>query len=209
MSLQGRYPLHAAVLAADGHALLAAGPTGAGKSTFAAAALRSGWLAFGDDLAFLGHGADGEIRVWALPKALNIPTDAMEHIPSDGQRIDDDARNRWRLPAAGRLTPGSAVLAGIVIVDHSGGAAAWMRLGDSPTLLKRFALSLGIGRLSGDLREIFRLSGAMARMPVYEYLHDRDPTQRAAAVDEFLATIGPSLTGSGRPLSDLAEPGIQ
>ena len=72
---RGRYSLHAACLARDGHGVLLAGPTGAGKSTLAFALARAGMAFLSDDVVFLDHHVAGGVRVLGFADALGV-TDA-------------------------------------------------------------------------------------------------------------------------------------
>jgi hypothetical protein len=69
---RGRYSLHAACLARDGHGVLLAGPTGAGKSTLALALARAGLAFLSDDVVFLDHHAAGGVRALGFADALGV-----------------------------------------------------------------------------------------------------------------------------------------
>ncbi|UEM03341.1 hypothetical protein JL101_025790 [Skermanella rosea] len=89
--------LHAATVAADGHALLLSGCPGAGKSTLAVGLAQSGFGLAGDDVALLG--ADGRVTAlrfapalkpgsWPLlagmrPDLLDLPV----HVRYDSQQV--------------------------------------------------------------------------------------------------------------------------
>lgn len=68
---QGRYMVHAATLAHEGHGLLVSGVSGAGKTTLALALVRAGWEFLGDDTVFvsaqgpdwIGHGFPDEVDI--------------------------------------------------------------------------------------------------------------------------------------------------
>jgi hypothetical protein len=77
---RGRFPLHAAALAAGGQGLLLAGRSGAGKSTLALALLRAGFGFLGDDGCFLAAGSHG-VRVFALPDEIDVTRATVAFFP--------------------------------------------------------------------------------------------------------------------------------
>ena len=62
----GRHTLHAASIRYGERVVVALGGTGAGKSTLAYAASRSGWSVLSDDLTFVAT-RDGRTLAWGLP----------------------------------------------------------------------------------------------------------------------------------------------
>lgn len=84
----GRYPVHAAAVARGASALLLAGPTGAGKSTLAYAASRSGFEVLADDASYLQ--LEPQLRIWGRPGRLHLQPDAGIHFPE----LHDSAATR-------------------------------------------------------------------------------------------------------------------
>ncbi|MGH7731000.1 MAG: hypothetical protein ACRENJ_07085 [Candidatus Eiseniibacteriota bacterium] len=69
-----RHPVHAALIAREGTALLLAAPAGTGKSTLAYAAHRAGLRVLSDDAAYVQM--EPELQVWGLSGPLHLPPDA-------------------------------------------------------------------------------------------------------------------------------------
>jgi len=69
----GQFFLHAACLLdpSSDDALLIFAPSGTGKTTTSLALARAGWRLMGDDVTILNV-ADGDPKVWALPRWLNV-----------------------------------------------------------------------------------------------------------------------------------------
>lgn len=196
LGLYGRHALHAALIERNGHAILAAGGTGAGKSTFAFAAAVDRWSVLGDDVALIA--IDNGLRAWGFPKSLNIPADVLGPVPREAVRIVGDRRERWTVPSSGRFRHGACTLSHLVLLGHSVGDARFTTVSPTPLLLKQLALSLGVGALRGDPKAVFRVAGALARTSTYRFEHDRDKARRPAAVRSFLRHLdlaGPSGVG--------------
>lgn len=69
-----RVPVHAAMVARGGNALLLASATGVGKSTLAYAAHRAGYQVAADDAAYVQ--LQPGLRVWGAARALRVPAAA-------------------------------------------------------------------------------------------------------------------------------------
>lgn len=75
-----RFALHAGCLARDGHAVLLAGTTGAGKSTLALALARLGLDYLSDDLVFLSRRRDGFVQVIGFADAVGVTAGTVDLI---------------------------------------------------------------------------------------------------------------------------------
>ena len=102
---RGRFPLHAAALAAGGQGLLLAGRSGAGKSTLALALLRAGFGFLGDDGCFLAP-EPGGVRVLALPDEIDVTDTTVALFPElgflRGRRPPAGSRKRQLNPEEAR-----------------------------------------------------------------------------------------------------------
>lgn len=111
--------LHGAALADGDRAVLVLGPTGAGKSTTAAAARSAGLTVLGDDIAAV-HRAVGGWRVQGLARPVRMPPD----LAPGAAAVADDVRGR--VTPAGWATGGSARLVAIALVGHAApGEPGW------------------------------------------------------------------------------------
>ncbi len=81
LAMQGLVVNHAASFEVDGTALLAVGPTHAGKSTLCGAALAAGGAVVSDDSVILGLDAGGAPSVGALRRDLWIRDGSVELLP--------------------------------------------------------------------------------------------------------------------------------
>jgi len=112
---RGELPLHASVVIEPGgkRAIALCGASGAGKSTTAAALLRSRWTSLADDLARIVR-TDSAICVWPGPAWMRLSLDACQHLDVDpaGLARDLDDRNKVLLavPASNRPMPLQAVV---------------------------------------------------------------------------------------------------
>jgi hypothetical protein len=79
-----RLPVHAAMIARDGVAVVLAGPTGRGKSTLAYAAGRRGWQVLADDGIYVQ--TSPALRLWGRPAPLLLPDDARGRFPELAHR---------------------------------------------------------------------------------------------------------------------------
>lgn len=99
--------LHGAALADGDRAVLVLGPTGAGKSTTAAAARSVGLAVLADDIA-----AVDRTRVQGLARPVRVPPD----LAPGAAPVAADARRR--VSPDGWATGGAAELVGVVLVGH-------------------------------------------------------------------------------------------
>ncbi len=74
-------PVHCAVVAVDGNAVLLCGPSGAGKSSLAYACAKAGLKMVSDDFVFLCPNKDGHLIIWGRPWHLRLLPDSAELFP--------------------------------------------------------------------------------------------------------------------------------
>lgn len=116
-----RQPVHAAVVALDGRALLFAGPSGAGKSTLAYTLHRAGFRVLDDDAAYIQ--LDPRPRVWGTARRLHLPPDAGTRFPElAGRRPVLRANGKRKLAVdlehAGDAAPAAAEPAGLCLLER-------------------------------------------------------------------------------------------
>ena len=74
VAARDRLPVHAAMIARAGRAVVLVGPSGRGKSTLAYAAMQDGWRVLADDAVYVQ--TSPVLRVWGRPGHLCLPDDA-------------------------------------------------------------------------------------------------------------------------------------
>ena len=104
-SRRGDLPLHAAVVEIGGVAVLLAGPSGAGKTTLAAAFAERGYRLLGEDLACVQ--LDGAPAVVPGPAVLRLRQDTAGRVLPRAARVvaEDGARVHLALADRGDTTP--------------------------------------------------------------------------------------------------------
>ena len=170
--------LHAAaLLLPGGGAVLATGPTGAGKSTLAAIALQEGWPVLADDLCVIDTRV--EPRITGVPRAPAVPADVAP-VLVDAVTDEPDLRGRRCLPAS-FLTRGWHPLVALLRIEH----------GNTPhsTLSPRSARTLVDDVLFGQMSAVspahFRAAllqcTVLAGLPGFTLAHGTDATIRVAS----------------------------
>jgi hypothetical protein len=183
----GRHTLHAASMRHGERVVVALGGTGAGKSTLAYAASRSGWSVLSDDLTFVAS-RDGGTLAWGLPKPLNVPGDLI-----GGRVIPHDPRNRVRVQLDHENMPAAGSVAAVLLVDHAPGAGHLQRVETGPSLLKTVLPSFPLAPDPRRMRELFPIAAALSRLPSWTLHHDADPARRLDVAGTLLEQIAEAL----------------
>lgn len=108
----GWVPLHGAAIVRGAHCALLCAPTGGGKSTMTAAAVRRGWYTLGDDKLLL-RVQDGVPELRALLHTFNLHPRTQEWFPEVGAIARLPRYSAWtekRKVQAGRIWPATAAL---------------------------------------------------------------------------------------------------
>lgn len=178
--------LHAAALGRDGRCLLALGPTGAGKSTTAIAALASGWDVYSDDLVVIRR-VDERVECWGVPKPLMADGSLATELGLAARVDPDDVRERSELGHPPRA--GWAEVGAVLLLDH---ADADAELSPAPrsVVLAAVAASLFEGAHHGIGRALPVLAGLASR-PAFRLAHDRDASIRITRAAELLDEVLP------------------
>lgn len=79
----GWVPMHLGTIVRDGVCALVCAPSGGGKSTFVASALRRGWRTLGDDKVLLGVTAEGPVAQ-GLVHTFNLHPSTVDWLPEVG-----------------------------------------------------------------------------------------------------------------------------
>ena len=106
----GWVPVHAAAIVRGAHCALLCAPTGGGKSTMTAAAVRRGWSTLGDDKLLL-RVRDGAPELRALLHTFNLHPRTQEWFPEVGAIARLPRYSSWtekRKVQAGRIWPATA-----------------------------------------------------------------------------------------------------
>jgi hypothetical protein len=175
--------LHAAVLARHDRAVLFAAPTGAGKSTLAAALCESGWTYLSDELAIIDPHTL-RVEPYAMPICLK-PSAAGElaniapGLPERPMHLRDDGQRLSYLMPRRVVSSRSFPIAAVVFPNFSPGKATRITALDPLIALQRLAETGSSDRPlnDGDVKTLLSL----AQLPVYELIvNDLDVVARVA-----------------------------
>jgi energy-coupling factor transporter ATP-binding protein EcfA2 len=108
---RGLLPIHAAAIRWRDGAILLAGRSGSGKSTFAAALARRGYEVLSDDLSIVaetGHGCS----VMPMSNELRLWKDALQalDIPSEGLTRNREGQDKYRYAPTAPMSGGGSIL---------------------------------------------------------------------------------------------------
>jgi hypothetical protein len=183
LAREGRYLLHGAAVALDGHAIIALGHSGAGKSSLGLAALDGGLELLTDDLAVV-EPRGGELLVHGVHQAPAPPRELGGAL-LDGTTGRGDHRQRARLDV-GLLTPGPRTLTGVVLVGHSDEVSGELerRPGHDamPLLLQSFVALADPAHRAPYLP----VAAWLASLPVWRLGHGTDASTRRRTSAEHL-----------------------
>lgn len=178
----GRTPLHAAAIVAEGTAILLAGPSGSGKSCLALAAHRAGFPLISDDTVYVETAP--RFRIHGIPRAVHLfPEDAP---PRDAGPIR--LRNGKRKRAVTLPAPAQAATAdrAVLCVLDRGTRAGLEPLTRDAARAALGPLEPGFDLLADDIEEVL---DRIARRGAWRLRLSRDP---AEAIDVLAAHL-PSL----------------
>lgn len=183
--LAGHEALHAAAVELHGDVVAVAGPTGAGKSSLAAALLRRGASLVADDVLMLDR-APGGIVAHPAPAVMTVPADRTGGSVA-GRLIAHIGDELWIEPSALARCP--RPLGAVVLLDRSPGR----RLGLvplAPSPLRVLGHSLYFDHRPERSRARFELFADLARdVPLYA-LHAPPAVTPERLADVVLAGLG-------------------
>jgi hypothetical protein len=140
---RGDVPLHAAVIEVEGEALLIAGPSGAGKTTLAAAFVGAGHRLLSEDLACVRRGE--RLEVVPGPAMLRLRTDVARRLAVAGVEVGrDDDRVHIALPVSERGTCDPVPVRGIVLIHGHADDVELTRVPPVEALRDLWALSFNL-----------------------------------------------------------------
>lgn len=175
----GALLVHAATIGSGSHALLAMGPTGAGKSTTVAAARSVGLRVLGDDLAVVWR--DGSWRVHGLARPVRVAAELAPGAPP----VPADVRGR--VSPEGWVTGGTADLCGAVLVRHGGAGQATAA---GPVAVARSVVAAAFATaLPRCVAPSLAIGRGLAELPGWDLALDADPGQRLASAGRDLADL--------------------
>jgi hypothetical protein len=163
---RGDIPLHAAVIEVDGEALLIAGPSGAGKTTLAAAFVGAGHRLLSEDLACLRRGE--RLAVVPGPAMLRLRTDVARRMAIAGVEVGrDEDRVHIALPEEGRGTCEPVPVRGIVLIHGEADEVELARVPPVEALRDLWALSFNLPDDADRARCFDAVAGLAERCPVW------------------------------------------
>jgi hypothetical protein len=172
--------LHGAALADGDRGVLVLGPTGAGKSTTAAAARSVGLAVLGDDIAAV----EGTC-VQGLARPVRVPPDlAPGAVP-----VAADARRR--VTPDGWATGGAAELVGVVLVGHGppDGPAPTEAPADPAAVARAVVAAAFATCRPASVAPALAVGTALARLPGWHLPLAADPGARLPAAADALSRI--------------------
>jgi hypothetical protein len=124
VATRDRLPVHGAMIARGGAAVILAGPSGRGKSTVAYQALRRGWRVLADDGVYVQ--TSPALRIWGRPAPLLLPGDARDRFPELAEREPTrQASGRLKIPVdSGLVRQPEPVAEAVMCVLDRGPVAA-------------------------------------------------------------------------------------
>ena len=176
--------MHAGAVERDGTTLVIAGFSGAGKSTFAYAAQRAGWVVLADDLVIVA--ATDPVSAWGFPKPLHVPFEVLDEPPANASAMADDERGRWVIAPPVMSTTAGTPISGVIALGHSKSGARWERGPTGVQWSKELLVSFPLVRIPARLRAALPIAAALARLPSFRFEQDSAPARRVAAVGAFL-----------------------
>lgn len=197
----GRLPLHASCVRLGDRAVAFTGPTGAGKSTIAAAFLRRGHCVLADDLSALSISETGTVTLWPSFPRVKLWQSTLDFMGFDNAGLERvrHQMNKFRLPVGGCFDPAPRQLVAIHHIDHATNSDF------QPVRLSRIAATARnhqaiyrprlwqlLGGIEDALTRVYAVSHAVPtyRLPVRRDLADLD-----SLVDRLVAHLG----HDGRP----------
>ncbi|WP_372022671.1 hypothetical protein P7L70_04690 (plasmid) [Tistrella mobilis] len=147
--LRGRLPLHAAAVVVEGRAVLIAGASGRGKSTFAAALARAGGQVIADDMVS-PMVTDGRVVAAPVLPRLRLMADAAGHFGLTGPVAPD---GKILVTPAADPSPAPVPVAALLLLGDRG---------DGPARSGRLAALAAVPAIRGQI------TGGAATLPLYD-----------------------------------------
>jgi len=183
---RGLLVLHGALVAQPAGAVLLVGPTGAGKSTAAVAALDRGWELHSDDLVVVGPGPDGPVSS-GVPKRPSVDPAMARRLGRSGDVLPSDPRGRLML-GSDTLSVGDRPLVAVVGLAHDTGFGRLEFLDPDERLTALALACLEVSR-NGVLGRHLALFASMAALPGHRLLHAADPGVLVERAGELLQQV--------------------
>jgi hypothetical protein len=197
LAQRDRHVVHAAMFSVDDGCVLAFGPTGAGKSTLALAALRAGWTVLGDDAVVLDCSGD-RIFATALPRPIAAPAEVVDDARATS--MQGDARRRLELPPTPEPCTPVAVNAVVVVTHGDTPRTAVHRVG-AIDVLPIILYSCFVAHDANTVRARLPLAAALSRLPAMRLAHGTEVATRigdgAAALARVHDEVARHHRGSG------------
>lgn len=170
---------------ADGAAVLAVGPTGSGKSTTAAAALRAGWPVLGDDLvAVRWNRGDAEVR--GIPRPLCVPAE-LDDWSESGRPLVGDARGRWAITP--QLASGWFPLRVVIVLAHGSTPDTRLEKLGAIDALRALWSAHFPAAIPSRLERWFPRAARLARLPAWRMHLGTDAQSRLTTTAEALGSV--------------------
>ncbi len=186
---RGDLALHAAAVEVDGGGILLAGPSGAGKTTTAAAFFQAGHQVLADDLSCCATATPPVVLPG--PALLRVPSDAANRLlalRADMSRAPS-AKLPFALPADRRGHGAAVPLKAIVLLRQGGGRERIQRLSPVEALRKLWAFNFHLPGDEHRARSFRLLADLVGQVPTWKVARAPDWATLPAVVERIATSL--------------------
>jgi hypothetical protein len=187
---RGDLPLHAAAVEVDGHAILLAAPRMFGKTTLAAAFVRSGYRLLSEDVSCVRLSSRTP-SVIAGPAALRVRRDVADRLDLPSVRVvaETEERVHFAIDEARRGDCTPVAIRAIALLKPSADGLLLERAGIPDAIRDLWALSFRVPTDADRARCFKGVSDVGASVPVWNLSHPHGLEDLAATVERIASDV--------------------